>query len=858
MSVIQNPLISGNKLLLPSTPSYIEINKSNLSTYFKNVYILVKKNDNRLPINFFMKTIDEKIYNNNANDLVIWKTSLEILSYKNIFDKLCILSKDQIQIFNEFNFELNDYNLVVSIFNISFKNIINFLTINDSNSNFDKLYNYLVISEYLGPKNDDTIVIQDLIKSIDGSNKWISFSHKPFTLDKFFKNKKFKNSKNNTKKDENNKIVKSNNNEDYLQKISKYKTYLPNISNIVYKSDYKLDEDMKYSREDINNLFLKLDGYNRYLLFCHLLISKSHCHLAINNEYILDLMKHVIKKYAPVFRYLMGYSWLTLYLDGIVKKSNLNITDRTVFDINTASKLPLFPFSKKYLKFSPYMPVLVDDKLLNSEYNINGLCDYRFNKNYIKGAGICNLEEFQNNMNIFITGNKTKNLFTDINWEKNKIAIGGSIIAACLQKHHPLMNMFNTNNIDDRKKRYYNEYYANADVDVMFLTNDVFEYIDNVNDFYNQIVVNTCNVFSPYAEPNHIKLKTKFQANITIQESWVSQNIANENLTFDFIYKNINEPSIKNLFKPFFESKLTEKINEEFKDKTSDELLDIKNKYPHYFINGEDYELNIYIYPNKKNINIQEKSVDKLDDLDKSVDDLETDSHTDIKEKSDFEIKINYKYHITSPHFNHQLELFMAKGENHISFVSKFHKDCVRGYYCGNNVYMTDECVRSHHTYVNLTSKYVAGSTNEFEIYNKYFMRGWIELLNESQILSIYDYAKNNEFWKNLFGINPEQPPTSIRGYITYKHKIFHPRLVNVDYYYDAPLVNLEEGYQDEHKGDYYNTLDQLNIDTYASNDLTCTNRQLPMERFHVINSTGNITPVQKWVIQAYYEMIDL
>jgi hypothetical protein len=370
MSVIQNPLIAGNKLLLPSTPSYIEIDKNNLNSHFQNVYILVKKNDNnRLPINFFMKTIDEKIYNDNVNDLVIWKTSLEILTYKNIFDKLCILSRDQIQIFNEFNFELDDNNLVVSIFNISFKNIINFLTINDSNSNFDKLYNYLVISEYLGPKNNDSNV-GDLIKSIDGSHKWVLFSHKPFTLDKFFKNKKFKNSKNNTKKNFNN------NNEDYLHKISKYKTYLPNISNIVLKSDYKLDEDTKYSKEDINKLFLKLDSNYRYLLFCNLLISKSHCHLAINNEYILVLMKDVIKKYAPLFRYLMGYSWLTLYLDGIVKKSNLNIKDRTVFDINTASKLPVFPFSKKFLKFSPYMPVLVDDKLLNSEQNINGLVDF--------------------------------------------------------------------------------------------------------------------------------------------------------------------------------------------------------------------------------------------------------------------------------------------------------------------------------------------------------------------------------------------------------------------------------------------------------------------------------------------------
>ena len=139
MNLIQNPLMSGNKLLLPSIPSYIEINKSNYNTYFKNIFILVRKNDDKIPISFFMKTLDQKIYNDNINNLVIWKSNLQILENKNIFEKLCIVSKEQLQVFNQFNFELNDYNLVFSIFNISFKNMINFINTIEGNSNFDKL-----------------------------------------------------------------------------------------------------------------------------------------------------------------------------------------------------------------------------------------------------------------------------------------------------------------------------------------------------------------------------------------------------------------------------------------------------------------------------------------------------------------------------------------------------------------------------------------------------------------------------------------------------------------------------------------------------------------------------------------------
>ena len=47
------------------------------------------------------------------------------------------------------------------------------------------------------------------------------------------------------------------------------------------------------------------------------------------------------------------------------------------------------------------------------------------------------------NINMFITRHADNDLFAGLEWAKLKIAIGGSIMSACIQKKHPLVNIFN-------------------------------------------------------------------------------------------------------------------------------------------------------------------------------------------------------------------------------------------------------------------------------------------------------------------------------------------------------------------------------------------------------------------------------
>ena len=46
----------------------------------------------------------------------------------------------------------------------------------------------------------------------------------------------------------------------------------------------------------------------------------------------------------PIIKYILGYTWITLYSEESIKKMNITIKDRFIFNIETASLLPFFPF----------------------------------------------------------------------------------------------------------------------------------------------------------------------------------------------------------------------------------------------------------------------------------------------------------------------------------------------------------------------------------------------------------------------------------------------------------------------------------------------------------------------------------
>jgi len=799
MSIIQNPFISEIRTNIILGAPLEQTDTWALAKHFKNLYIVVKKNNNKIPIPFFMKLVDEKIYSAVCKDLVIWKTSLQFLhNGRKLYDKLCVLPKNTINHINDFDIELEENNLVLPLLNCNFKNMLSFINSSEGLNNFDKLYNNLIISQHIiNNVEPDALRLKESISSLEDANFWAIVENFEISFNNIFRHKSYYNKR----------FDKINVSSNYLNNIYRYNRK-NNERDFLIHMQFLPIEPVIYSKDDIYQILCLLTHKNRFMLFCHLLISR-HCHLVINNFRVLELMRGDLKIFAPLFRYLLGYTFLTLSFDETLKKNVLTNDDPSVFEINTAANLPQFPHCKAMPKYNPYSQMLLSDTLLGA--NMFGLPKFRYNENFNQGDGVCNLDEFRRNMNIFITGNPNEDLFKNIDLAKYNIGVSGSIMAACLQKYHPLMNMF-LGNIDAKKRRYYNEYYANADVDIMFLTTNRFTFMENVHNFFNEFVVNIINN-NPEGRIENIKLEQKFQLNVLVKDTWVKENIVTEKLDYTYISENIRNFLVKDLFKPFIDSELT-------KERNSQE--NFKDKFPEYYLGCSDYDLNIKIVKNT----------------------LQNDEELE----SSFVVRTNLKYKISSPYLNRVFELFMNKQINHISMVNEFHKDCVRGYYDGNNVYLTTHAIRSHMTYINFTSKYVSGLTNEIEIDNKYFSRGWSNYLNDKQFNELQHYVSKNDYWKSLFSNNVK----SMKGYLTYKHKIFHPRFINADSFYDCLPVDLEEGYQDDWKGDFYKSTLELDEDL---SKITKVKNNFAMHNFKTVHERGTVNPVKKWVIEAYYDL---
>ena len=105
--------------------------------------------------------------------------------------------------------------------------------------------------------------------------------------------------------------------------------------------------------------------YLKYIFLCNLLTTRTHCHLIINNKKLLELAKPILDRFAIVFKYLIGYTWLALRNEESIIKTRIRDTDRFVFDLETVNNLPMYPFSHQDINLNPYACVLLDNKLID-------------------------------------------------------------------------------------------------------------------------------------------------------------------------------------------------------------------------------------------------------------------------------------------------------------------------------------------------------------------------------------------------------------------------------------------------------------------------------------------------------------
>jgi hypothetical protein len=817
---ISNPLVNGQQI---STSNIEDISKE-----YYNIYILSYTNTEPIDESIYHHVIDKTMFNNISKDLILIKAPIQLLKNYSHLTKVNILSKHILEKFNIYNYRLEEKNIVLPILNITTDNIKLYLSQFQQSNTLIDICKIMSINKYFNVNNNATIlkILQNNISSLNESSYWTKFYNCSANLTTCFSKRKpnYYYLKNINKEFEN-----------YLKEIFRNNDYI-DPSKLILSNEfkYKMNYNNIFNKDEIYELHVRLPEKEKFLLFCNLLVSKSYCHLILNNIKLLKFMKNIIKKYAQLFRYLIGYAWIRFYFEESIKKSYITKEDQFIFDIDTAAELPVYPFSLANPKLNPYMPILVSDDILNASNNIGANPSFKTlgnSKFQINNNGIANLTEFRQNLNIFCTGNPKINLFEGIEWSQDKIALGGSIMCACIQKLHPLVNLFNNYPEKDRLKRFFNEYYAKSDIDVMFLTHDVIDFMNKVKTFYNQIILNIVNN-NCYAEPSHIKLECTKTIYLFVTETDIDNILLkNQSYTKEKIIGDMDNDEIKVLFSDILNNEI-EKYKKIFFSKLSIEELN-------------NYQINYPDYIDFNNINYRIRMT-KLDSVEDSC----------VKTG----ISISFKYKIKSPHLDYPLELFMVKYNDFFATVQTFHLPCVRAYYDGSNVYLTPSCISAHLTYMNLDYKYFAGTTNPIEILNKYRMRGFGIWLNESEKKILIKYSEQNQFWNNLYNFNSHHSSTidSNMGCLDFNHKLFQPRLFNIDDYYQEIPVDITQGYYNfptnipkiETKVDLITDIDNK-FGNYPNVAMIAIINNLV-----TINNKGFIAPIEKWIIEASWNIM--
>jgi hypothetical protein len=115
----------------------------------------------------------------------------------------------------------------------------------------------------------------------------------------------------------------------------------------------------------------------------------------------------------------------------------------------------------------------------------------------------------------------------------------------------------------------------------MFLTTNTLEFIDRVRIFYNQIVVNICN--NTLYDPIYIRLISEKQIFLFVTDNDIENIIQiNNNMTIDYIKKNLDSKLVISLFDNLFNQELI-KYKENFYKNISNSQFELyKNQYPEY------------------------------------------------------------------------------------------------------------------------------------------------------------------------------------------------------------------------------------------------------------------------------------
>lgn len=718
----------------PFINTSIEITDKELYTRFSRVLLICLKNNVKH---------DEEILNPTINDITKLMANYTILEtqnlrlVRNISDKLMIINSSILKQF--FDYDFKDEELVIMMYLVNESSLKSYLKQHNGLSNLEEYIRCIYIDKYLNRNilsESERINRTNLLKVINENNFW-SLNVCKLNITQKFITRNFNYNTQHSNKDMQ-KIIEGINsknfNNDYdLNFLEKSNSKDIKESSKIYYTLYYITEHPIINKMSIESFNIIIDYQvdnnikeEFYYLVMNLLSSKELCHYIINNHHVLKIIskpnvffeKSFLEKYMPIIKYILGYTWITLYTEESIKKINVTISDRFIFNIETASLLPSFPYQIDVPKTSPYLPILVSDSVLDFKNCFPVLPVYSEKYDY----GVCTYDTFKTRVSIFFS-NTQHDLLEGLDF--NGIGITGSCIACCLPNFNPLQLIFNDFN------EFVTEYYRNADLDIISNLSD-FEFVDKANHIIDVLKTNIINKLG--------KVDIEIDSNF-----------------------------IKTVFICFNDDYIKDNFNCS-KDEIDFNKLEIKEHFYNIYVENKKkmYNNNIIEYPIIKYKNIYDNvSIDKIS--------------ITYKPNIYFQYNENIKYKFSSP-YTKVIEYFQVKANDFFKVISTFHLPIVRAYYNGSTVYMTPSCISACMTLYNLDIKYFTSNNYPAEIINKYRQRGFGVFLNKNEKLKLMEYSFQIPSWNEKFNIQNKTCIKNILNAYNVKNDFYKNSLNNYNY----------------------------------------------------------------------------
>ena len=674
-----------------------------------------------------------------------------------------------------------------------------------------------------------------------------------------------------------NKLDSSNNKDvDYLiDLVNSNKNNFIDSSNALKTPNYFYDNfKVNYTNDEVFMIYNTIPTEElKYNFICYMLCSKNHCHLIINNKQILQACSEILTKYAVVFKYILGYSWLSLKIDEGFKRNNVKENDRIVFDIETANLLPIFPKSYDDINQNPYAGVMIHKNLMNLEKNCLSL--NMIKNNYQKYYGICDKETFVKRLNLFVNGSNKSGILDCIDW--NKFVITGSAMTACGMKHNPLIDLFRqdlSKEISDIEFiTYLTNYYKDSDIDLICTDESLYDFMNSTFDVIQKIE-------QDFKQPVNI---TKVQtASIIISDDFIQYEMDNLKKLFskdtdvdlNFIKKNFDNIVLKKYFydKYYLSWKTEQKTL--YSDKIKDNIIHNMYNQPidyqefriyslYYDVYENDFQpkdSEKYLYvsnftnfinsTNKNSTNIidpLDENIDLLEDIDPDFDTISINSKEN-KNKLVCKLSETIRFKLSGNSIHRPFEIFKSKNKEPFSTIAKFHMGFVRAYWNGKTVKMLPSYISSMMLQLTTDYKYFASVRDPIEIINKYRSRGFGIILNKNEIMHLIYYNglvlnEGENKWVNMYKVN-------IKNKNTFEN-VLGPKNINNDIFKPSKFF---EGVAD-------NTFKYVSLET-ANNFQEAFHEFFPdyLKQFNnlkCIDDTGHVVPLEKEWIKIIYRIIN-